>query len=33
MKRESIYRKAGKYEHRQLRRARIAAKQSFFAGV
>jgi hypothetical protein len=31
--RESIYRKQGKYERRQARRARIAAKQSFFMGV
>lgn len=33
MKRESIYRKEGKYERRQARRARIAAKHAFIMGA
>ena len=31
--RESIYRKPGKFERRQIRRARLTAKHSFFEGV
>jgi hypothetical protein len=33
MKRESIYRKPGKFERRQARRDVRAAKHSFMAGV
>lgn len=33
MKRETVYRKPVKFERRQIRRAAIARKQSFFEGV
>lgn len=33
MSRTTIYRKPGKFERRKIRRARIAAKHAYLAGV